>query len=166
MDADGTHQTRLTSNQAADGDPSWSPDGKRIAFDSDRDGVRRIWTMNADGATPALWPGSVSGDQQPSWSPDGKKIAFSRKTNGGRDIYSIDANAFLTQLTFNYMDAADPSWSEDGLQIAYSATYCKSESFYYYYDDCDVYVLLARTDGRILPSTPLLDRGYNPAWRR
>jgi Tol biopolymer transport system component len=50
MNADGSGQINLTNNPAADDVPSWSPDGRRIAFASDRDGNREIYVMNADGS--------------------------------------------------------------------------------------------------------------------
>ena len=52
MDNDGSNQRRLTNNPFAEWHPSWSPDGKRIVFTSDRDeraGNRQIYVMNADG---------------------------------------------------------------------------------------------------------------------
>src|SRR5438552_681201 len=49
MNADGTNQTRLTNNAATDELPAWSPDGLKIAFDTNRDGNYEIYTMNADG---------------------------------------------------------------------------------------------------------------------
>ena len=52
MNADGSGATRLTHNIAGDYGPAWSPDGRRIAFDSDRDGDREIYVMNADWVTP------------------------------------------------------------------------------------------------------------------
>ena len=56
MDNDGSNQRRLTNNPLAEWDPSWSPDGKRIVFTSDRDeraGNRQIYVMDADGGNPA-----------------------------------------------------------------------------------------------------------------
>jgi Tol biopolymer transport system component len=49
MDADGDHVQQLTDNDGRDGNPVWSPDGTRIAFESDRDGTWRIFVMDADG---------------------------------------------------------------------------------------------------------------------
>lgn len=170
MDADGGNQVRTTANEGFDGAPSWSPDGRRIAFQSDRDGSQRIWIMNSDGSAPLPLANSVSGDRQPSWSPDGKKIAFSRTLSLAlRDIYTLDIDGSnLTQISFNYPDASDAAWSPDGSQIAFSATRCTDSGYsWYYYDSiCEVDILLARTDGRAPPSTPVLAAGYNPAWRR
>ena len=50
IDADGGNLVALTSDSASDGLPTWSPDGKKIAFVSDRDGQWSFWTMNADGS--------------------------------------------------------------------------------------------------------------------
>ena len=51
MNGDGSSPTRLTNNAYADFDPSWSPDGSKLAFDSDRVGNREIYSMNSDGTT-------------------------------------------------------------------------------------------------------------------
>ena len=52
MDVDGKNQRRLTNNHHDDWDPSWSPDGKRIVFTSERDGNREIYVMDAHGRKP------------------------------------------------------------------------------------------------------------------
>ena len=167
MDADGGNAVRIANNPVKDDAPSWSPDGRRIVFQSRRGGLQRIWIMNSDGSDAQPMPFSVDGDRQPAWSPNGNKIAFARiSAQGFNNIYTADIDGSnLKQITFNYPDASDPTWSPDGLQIAYSATYCEQGGFYYY-SDCDVQVVLATTDGKILPSTPVLAKGRNPAWRR
>jgi TolB protein len=73
MNADGSHVRNLTNHPALDASPTWSPDGKKIAFVSDRarKGHREIYVMNADGShvvrlthTPGnLW------STQPDWQP-------------------------------------------------------------------------------------------------
>jgi dipeptidyl aminopeptidase/acylaminoacyl peptidase len=70
--ADGTDLTRLTHSPGPDFDPSWSPDGTRIAFRSERSGEPEIWVMNADGAEQRRLAAGLS----PAWSPDGSLIAF------------------------------------------------------------------------------------------
>ena len=89
MNTDGSGMSRLTDNTALDFAPDWSPDGKEIVFDSNRDGKRAIYKMNADGSgqakveyqLPCVYDpdpdvGGCVGHSAPVWSPDGTKIAF------------------------------------------------------------------------------------------
>jgi TolB protein len=99
-------------------EPSWSPDGRSIAFESDRTGHAAIYVMRADGThTRRLSPGRPP-DATPSWSPDGKLIVFSR---AGRGLVVIRADGRAVRaLTrdLNTMDT-DPAWSPDGTRIAF-----------------------------------------------
>ena len=70
MNADGSGQTRLTSNRTDDRDPSWSPDGAMIAFRSDRDGDWQVYVMNADGTGQARLTTDAAPDSSPAWSAE------------------------------------------------------------------------------------------------
>ena len=83
MDADGGNQQRITENRVQDWFPSWSPDGKRIAFASRRDGNDEIYVMDADGGNPRNLTNHPDEDIIPAWfnspfsvSPTGKKFTM------------------------------------------------------------------------------------------
>jgi TolB protein len=69
MNADGSNLISLTKNAADDSNPAWSPDGRQIAFNSDRDGNREIYMMNADGSNQINLTKSVTSEYNPVWSP-------------------------------------------------------------------------------------------------
>ena len=138
MDTDGSNQRRLTNHPADDGSPSWSPDGKRIAFvssafESDRDGqvhfrdgrpTDEIYVMDADGGNPQNLTLNHGEDFSPAWSPDGTRIAFVSDRDGffKYEIYVMDADGGNQErLTNNDFNDMDPSWSPDGKQIVFSA---------------------------------------------
>ena len=73
MDANGGNQQRLT-NTGNNWLPSWSPDGKRIAFTSMRDGNAEIYLMDADGENPQNLTKHPNYDWDASWSPDGERL--------------------------------------------------------------------------------------------
>lgn len=143
MDAEGGNRTRLTNHRADDLSPTWSPDGKKIAFVSNRNqGYLQIWVMDANGANPirltdGFW------DERPDWSPDGKRIAYDVIPNAKdrkvwtRVIFVMDADGTNHQRLTN-RDGASPSWSPDGRKIAFESSRAGRNS--------EIYVMEA--DGR------------------
>ncbi len=136
MDADGSNPQNLTNDPSDDRQPSWSPDGKRIVFSSDRDADRdnphniEIYVMNADGGNPQRLTENLIEDKYPSWSPDGERIVFSARREGHvenkfgitYEIYVMDADGGNEQrLTENRNNDWDPVWSPDGNRIAFES---------------------------------------------
>ena len=120
INPDGTGQANLTNDGAADFAPAWSPDGRRIAFSSNRAGNFEIWVMWADGSGATRLTNNAALDAEPAWSPDGTKIAFQSDRDGDSEIWVMDANgANPTQLTSNPALDASPNWSPNGSTIAF-----------------------------------------------
>src|SRR5579872_5212304 len=91
MRADGSHVRNLTQTLAQDGEPSWSPDGTRIAFVSARDGNVQVFVMNADGGNVRRVSHDSWSDMASVWSPDGSRIAFMCTTPTPRLVTEICA---------------------------------------------------------------------------
>ena len=120
MNADGSGQVNLTNTAAVtEGRPAWSPDGRRLAFNSLSGGSFRIRIMDADGSNQVLFP--VINAKDAEWSPDGRRIAFSHQVGSQGRIYvaNVDGSG-LTELT-NGAHSADeiPQWSPDGGEIIF-----------------------------------------------
>lgn len=168
MNPDGSSAVRLTDDQGHthnpdgptyDFDQTWSPDGSKLAFTSDRDGDSyEIFTMNADGSNIQRLTNNQISDGQPAWSPDGTKIAFMR---GGGCVIFLKPRLNRTDdddpcQTFIYLMNSDgsnqvklssvagdiaPVWSPDGSKIAFTGT---SQSV----PDSDIYVMNADGSNR------------------
>jgi Tol biopolymer transport system component len=125
VNADGTGRQILTSG-VRDYGTSWSPDGTKIAYDTDN---RGIWIMNADGSDKRRL--TTGADSFPRWSPDGSRILFSRY---GNEMFKADAyTSYSTshlwvvnvdgtherQLTDSKSADLAGSWSPDGTEIAF-----------------------------------------------
>ena len=81
---------KLIVSSAAQGAPSISPDGRRIAFESNRNGTNEVWVCDGDGsnALQLTFFGVLTGT--PRWSPDGGLIAFDSRLGGESNLYTVD----------------------------------------------------------------------------
>ncbi|MBI3287013.1 MAG: PD40 domain-containing protein [Chloroflexi bacterium] len=121
----------ITSESGSAAHPTWSPDGKRIAFALSEilDGVERdtLWIMNAEGSDAhrvLVGPG-FSYIREPAWSPDEERLAFYQGGAQGIDLWEARADGsglerLITSEDSDTVYTVSPAWSLDGKQIAYT----------------------------------------------
>ncbi len=120
MNANGTNLIRLT-NTPSNFLPVYSPDGRRIAFTSGRDGNWEIYIMDSDGANQTRLTNNAADDREPAFSPDGSKIVFSSDRDGNDQIYLMDVDGTnVTRLTYNSAFDQNPKFSPDGHKIVFN----------------------------------------------
>jgi eukaryotic-like serine/threonine-protein kinase len=98
---------------------AWAPDGRRIAFNSDRTGEMNLWVRDSSGGVRQVTSGA-GGDYQPMWSPDGSALVFFSARGGNTDIWRVRlADSSLTRLTDDGALDTNPFYSPDGNHIAF-----------------------------------------------
>jgi len=112
--------TRLTFDDGLQSEPSWSPDGRFIAYSSDRGGNSDILVRQVDGGDPVQVTKSPAHDWQPDWSPDGANIVFrSERDGGGLFVVSALGGNERKIASFGFR----PRWSPDGSKILFLSSY-------------------------------------------
>jgi eukaryotic-like serine/threonine-protein kinase len=115
--------TRFISSTQEDLEPQFSPDGKKVAFNSSRSGAYAIWVCDRDGLNPAeliSFNGILVGS--PRWSPDSRWIAFDSPKAGNLDIYVVSADGGpMRRVTSGPSSNVRPSWSRDGRWIYFGS---------------------------------------------
>ena len=114
---------QLLSSNEQDSAPQFSPDGRRIAFQSWRSGSQEIWICEADGSDPVqltTFGGALTGS--PHWSPDGRQIVFDSRPDGRAHIFltSPDGGVPRALTSGSYNDIV-PSWSPDGKTVYFGS---------------------------------------------
>ncbi len=100
--------------------PSWSPNGEKIAFQAYWDGNWHIYTVNADGTNLKQMTSGDFDHREPHWSPDGTMLAFSSDRNGSYDIWTLHiVGEKIEPVTSGDGNESGPVWSPDGARLAY-----------------------------------------------
>jgi TolB protein len=124
MNPDGSGVVQLTNDPSNDFNASWSPDGTKIAFASDRDGGDYdVYVMNSDGSGVTQLTDDPTDDATPDWAPDGAEIVFESARGSAldnEDVYKMNADGSNeTQLTNDPEADGAPAFSPDGSKIAF-----------------------------------------------
>ena len=157
MDMDGGNLVNLSNHPDDDREPSWSPDGTRIAFSGKREGDSEIFLMDLDGSNVVNITENPGSDRQPSWSPDGTQVAFTsvRENASGAlqagEIYVVgtDRGSIGVNLTQNPAEEGQPSWSPDGSRIAFVSGRDGDDEIYVINADGSDPINLSRSPGSI-----------------
>jgi tol-pal system beta propeller repeat protein TolB len=123
VNADGSRRRRLTADPAPELDPTWSPDGTRVAYRSEVDGNAEIYVMNADGSGKRNLTRNPAEDYSPAWSPSGKRIAFASSRGGVfNDVYVTNVDGSRVRRVTRHLSVDEyPSWSPNGKRLTFAS---------------------------------------------
>jgi serine/threonine protein kinase len=124
--------TRITFDDGLQSEPTWSPDGRFIAYSSDRGGKSDIWVQQISGGDPVQVTKGPGQNWQPDWSPDGKNIVYrSEEGDGGLFVVPALGGEGLQRkiATFGYY----PRWSPDSSQVLFQTLFASVEEVNKFY---------------------------------
>ena len=167
VNSDGSNPVQLTSGAVEDDHPTWSADGRKLAFE--RNSLEHnewyIVVMDSDGRNPVDLNRKLGGGSEPAWSPDGSQIAF--RWNGPLAVMKPDGTGVTTLPPEDNMggrlpmDEGRPSWSPDGTRLAFSLWETRDGRVVA--GESNIAILEIDT-GEITQVTGLKGRELNPDW--
>jgi Tol biopolymer transport system component len=152
LNLDGGGREAIAAHAANDTAPAVSPDGTRVAFESDRDGNSEIYVVTLVGGQVQRLTDNPARDSSPAWSPDGRRIVFTsdRDNRASADVYIMNADGSEVQRVTDDRANWAPQFSPDGQMLAVQI-------------DTDVVVIDLR-DGSRRRLTSGTANGMNPTW--
>jgi TolB protein len=152
--ASGGESRRLTDTPGIDLGGSYSPDGSKIVFESDRSGAQQVYVMNADGSNQRRISHFGGRAATPEWSPRGDQIAFTHIVGDLRIAVMNPSGGGMRYLTDSWQDEA-PTWAPNGRIVQFFRTARNSGEASIWQVD-----LTGRNERRL--QTPV--GGSDPAW--
>jgi dipeptidyl aminopeptidase/acylaminoacyl peptidase len=147
------------------GRPTWSPDGKQIAFISNMSGRNNLWLVPAEGGWPVQLTVSDQRQTAPAWSPDGKWIAYQSDYDGDEqwDIFLVSPKTGKVVNLTSTREIAEqnPTWSPDGRYLAYEVKPKTSAAY-----EIDIYDTLMREVKHITTGTSQDQSNSDPIWSK
>src|ERR1700723_2901037 len=147
------------------GSPTWSPDGKSIAFISNMSGRNNLWLVPPEGGGPGQLTVSDQRQSSPAWSPDGKWIAYQSDYDGDEqwDVFLVSPKTGKVVNLTSTREIAEmnPTWSPDGRYLAYEVKPKTSAAY-----EIDIYDTLMREIKHLTTNTPQDKGNSNPVWSK
>ncbi len=147
------------------GRPTWSPDGKSVAFISNMSGRNNIWVVPAEGGWPTQLTVSDQRQTAITWSPDGRWIAYQSDYDGDElwDIFLVSPKTgrVVNLTSTREIAETDPAWSPDGRYLAYLVKPKTSAA-----TEIDIFDTLMREVKHLTTGTPQDKRNANPVWSK
>jgi tricorn protease len=152
----GATRNLTNSSNAHDKHGRWSPDGRKIAYISDRSGEEEVWLVNQDGSgkPEQLTSGHQAMLYAPEWAPDGKRIAFSDK-DGKLYVLTLAEKKEIVVADESRGQLFDYTWSADGSQLAFSLSNPGGTRSVH---------IWSVADGQLRRVTDPMFNAYGPAW--
>ena len=153
----GGSPIQITSGNAIDAEPEWSPGADKVVFSSTREGNVELYVTDRDGSDITRLTTNSAIDTSPAWSPNGLKIAFASNRGGNWDIYvmNADGTGTATRLTTSSSEDLLPAWSPDSSSIAFMSRRT---------GDGDIYTLTASNPSTQVRRTNSSSVDSEPAW--
>jgi len=127
----GREPEKLIASSQGEGNPAYSPDGRRIAFESRRSGATNIWLCDSDGRNPVQLTSFERSTGTPRWSPDGHRLAFDSLEAGDWNIYVVDADGGAPRrLTPEPSQEHAATWSRDGRLVYFQSNRSGSQQIW------------------------------------